>query len=214
MNWTKARPLRPAGRRSADGAHRLRAGAAGVRRVLGAGILQRLSAGAARTAMSSATGRWSCAMAQSWRASTASSGTGSRGSGCTYSSAGSTPRRTTRRFPGSRKSIYVMKRLPSAKELHVRCLTIPAGACAVGFLVSLILLAIFAAVYHHGVPARCMPPAETFTDLGGVFLMLEIKDLCKRYADKQALDHVSLTVGPGEIVGLFGERTARARRRS
>ena len=24
-----------------------------------------------------------------------------------------------------------------------------------------ILLAIFAAVYHHGVPARCMPPAET-----------------------------------------------------
>ena len=59
------------------------------------------------------------------------------------------------------KSIYVMKRLPSAKELHVRCLTIPAVACAVGFLVSLILLAIFAAVYHHGVPARCMPPAET-----------------------------------------------------
>ena len=43
----------------------------------------------------------------------------------------------------------------------MRCLTIPAGACAVGFLVSLILLAIFAAVYHHGVPARCMPPAET-----------------------------------------------------
>ena len=40
-------------------------------------------------------------------------------------------------------------------------LTIPAVACAVGFLVSLILLAIFAAVYHHGVPARCMPPAET-----------------------------------------------------
>ena len=54
-----------------------------------------------------------------------------------------------------------MKRLPSAKELHVRCLTIPAVACAVGFLVSLILLAIFAAVYHHGVPARGMPPAET-----------------------------------------------------
>ena len=38
--------------------------------------------------------------------------------------------------------------------------------------------------------------------------MLEIKDLCKRYADKQALDHVSLTVGPGEIVGLFGENGA------
>ena len=64
-------------------------------------------------------------------------------------------------FSRQTKSIYVMKRLPSAKELHVRCLTIPAVACAVGFLVSLILLAIFAAVYHHGVPARCMPPAET-----------------------------------------------------
>lgn len=38
--------------------------------------------------------------------------------------------------------------------------------------------------------------------------MLEVKDLCKRYADKQALDHVSLTVGPGEIVGLFGENGA------
>ena len=38
--------------------------------------------------------------------------------------------------------------------------------------------------------------------------MLEIKDLCKRYADKQALDHVGLTVGPGEIVGLFGENGA------
>ena len=38
--------------------------------------------------------------------------------------------------------------------------------------------------------------------------MLEIKDLCKRYADKQALDHVSLTVGPSEIVGLFGENGA------
>ena len=64
-------------------------------------------------------------------------------------------------FSRQTKSIYVMKRLPSAKELHVRCLTLPAVACAVGFLVSLILLAIFAAVYHHGGPARCMPPAET-----------------------------------------------------
>ena len=73
-------------------------------------------------------------------------------------------------FSRQSKSIYVMKRLPSAKELHVRCLTIPAVACAVGFL--------------------------------------EVKDLCKRYADKQALDHVSLTVGPGEIVGLFGENGA------
>ena len=37
-------------------------------------------------------------------ASTASSGTGSRGSGYICSSAGSTPRRTTRRFPGRQRA--------------------------------------------------------------------------------------------------------------
>ena len=57
-------------------------------------------------------------------------------------------------------------------------------------------------------PGALHAAGGNFTDLGGVFLMLEIKDLCKRYADKQALDHVSLTVGPGEIVGLFGENGA------
>ena len=43
--------------------------------------------------------------------------------------------------------------------------------------------------------------------------MLEIKDLCKRYADKQALDHVSLTVAPARS-SACSARTARARRRS
>ena len=38
--------------------------------------------------------------------------------------------------------------------------------------------------------------------------MLEVKDLCKRYGQTQALDKVSLTVDPGEIVGLFGENGA------
>lgn len=38
--------------------------------------------------------------------------------------------------------------------------------------------------------------------------MLEVKDLCVRYGQTQALDKVSLTVGPGEIVGLFGENGA------
>ena len=38
--------------------------------------------------------------------------------------------------------------------------------------------------------------------------MLEIKDLNKYYGGKQALENVSLSIGPGEIVGLFGENGA------
>ena len=38
--------------------------------------------------------------------------------------------------------------------------------------------------------------------------MLEVKDLNKFYGSKQALENVSLSFGPGEIVGLFGENGA------
>ncbi len=38
--------------------------------------------------------------------------------------------------------------------------------------------------------------------------MLEVNNLCKHYGLKQALRDVSLTVGPGEIIGLFGENGA------
>ena len=38
--------------------------------------------------------------------------------------------------------------------------------------------------------------------------MLEVKNLCKRYGSKQALQNVSLSIGPGEIIGLFGENGA------
>ena len=38
--------------------------------------------------------------------------------------------------------------------------------------------------------------------------MLELKELSKRYGSTQALREVSLTLGPGEIVGLFGENGA------
>lgn len=38
--------------------------------------------------------------------------------------------------------------------------------------------------------------------------MLELKQVSKRYGTKQALDGVDLSIGPGEIVGLFGENGA------
>lgn len=38
--------------------------------------------------------------------------------------------------------------------------------------------------------------------------MLEITDVYKRYCGKRALEGVSLCLGAGEIVGLFGENGA------
>lgn len=38
--------------------------------------------------------------------------------------------------------------------------------------------------------------------------MIELYDVTKRYGTKLALDQVSLTLGPGELVGLFGENGA------
>lgn len=38
--------------------------------------------------------------------------------------------------------------------------------------------------------------------------MVEIKQLSKSYGGKRALDHVNLSFGPGEIIGLFGENGA------
>lgn len=38
--------------------------------------------------------------------------------------------------------------------------------------------------------------------------MIELHDVTKRYGTKLALDQVSLTLGPGELVGLFGENGA------
>lgn len=43
--------------------------------------------------------------------------------------------------------------------------------------------------------------------------MIELKNVSKNYGKRQAVRDVSLTIGQGEIVGLFGE-TARARARS
>ena len=38
--------------------------------------------------------------------------------------------------------------------------------------------------------------------------MLEIQDLTKKYGSKTAVKQVNLQIGPGEIVGLFGENGA------
>ena len=38
--------------------------------------------------------------------------------------------------------------------------------------------------------------------------MIEVKDITKLYGEQRALDHVSLTVEPGEIVGLLGPNGA------
>ncbi|MBQ8703293.1 MAG: ATP-binding cassette domain-containing protein [Bacteroidales bacterium] len=38
--------------------------------------------------------------------------------------------------------------------------------------------------------------------------MIEVKDISKLYGEQRALDHVSLTVHPGEIVGLLGPNGA------
>ena len=34
--------------------------------------------------------------------------------------------------------------------------------------------------------------------------LLEVKDVCKRYGKKTALDHLNLTLESGHIVGLLG----------
>lgn len=36
--------------------------------------------------------------------------------------------------------------------------------------------------------------------------LLEVKDVCKRYGKKTALDHLNLTLESGHIVGLFSQR--------
>ena len=101
-----------------------------------------------------------------------------------------------------------MKRLKDKNELSRRCLAIPAAACGAA------LVLFFAAVtgVRSDLPNRCSgtlyAAGGNFKYLGGVFLMLEIKNLCKCYGQTQALDNVQLSVGPGEIVGLFGENGA------
>lgn len=109
------------------------------------------------------------------------------------------------------KSIYLMKRLKDPNELRRRCIAIPAAACGGLRRGAGSVFAVVTGV-RSDLPNRCSgtlyAAGGNFKYLGGVFLMLEIKNLCKRYGQTQALDNVQLSVGPGEIVGLFGENGA------
>ena len=57
------------------------------------------------------------------------------------------------------KSIYVMKRLPRARELHIRALTLPVAALAAGILLVALLLGVYLLVYFCATPAQCIPGA-------------------------------------------------------
>ena len=43
--------------------------------------------------------------------------------------------------------------------------------------------------------------------------LLEVKDVCKRYGKKTALDHLNLTLESGHIVGLLGPNGSRSEER-
>lgn len=53
-------------------------------------------------------------------------------------------------------SIYLMKRLPEKREIHIRALTLPLAAAAVCFLTACLLLGIFFAVYMLVTPKACL----------------------------------------------------------
>lgn len=61
-----------------------------------------------------------------------------------------------RSFHAGSVSAYVMRRIPDAKELHMRCLTVP--VCAALLMTALIILLLFIerAVYVAFTPARCL----------------------------------------------------------
>ena len=62
-------------------------------------------------------------------------------------------------FHRESKSIYVMKRIPRAGELHVRALALPVAALAAGILLAALLLSVYLLVYFCATPAQCIPGA-------------------------------------------------------
>jgi len=65
-------------------------------------------------------------------------------------------------FINETKSIYVMKRLPDAKKLHVYCLTLPVLALLAGTILTALLMFAYAQIYFHVTPAECLPEFTGF----------------------------------------------------
>jgi len=57
------------------------------------------------------------------------------------------------------RPIYVMKRIPSASELHRRCLVLPIAAMLTCAVLSAVLTVLYFAVYLIAVPNECIPPS-------------------------------------------------------
>lgn len=55
------------------------------------------------------------------------------------------------------KSIYLMKRLKSASELHKRCLALPVLCIFCGIILMVILIAVYSFIYYSLTPAQCRP---------------------------------------------------------
>lgn len=55
------------------------------------------------------------------------------------------------------KSIYVMKRLKDAKELHKRCLVLPILGFVAGIVFFAILLGLYVGIYYWVTPTVCIP---------------------------------------------------------
>lgn len=61
-------------------------------------------------------------------------------------------------FRSGSQSIYVMKRLPEASELHIRCLTLPVLTILACIIAALLLLIIYYAVYMLATPDTAICP--------------------------------------------------------
>ena len=55
------------------------------------------------------------------------------------------------------KSIYLMRRLPRAEELHIRCLGLPVMGAAGAMAILGLLTVLFYIVYRRVTPAQCLP---------------------------------------------------------
>ena len=66
-------------------------------------------------------------------------------------------------------SIYIMKRLPSSRELWIRCVSAPAMFAVIAIAVSAVLILFFRLHYGAKVPGMCIPEdmAEYMRSIGG-----------------------------------------------